>query len=525
MFTERSRARRASLLGGLVLAVLVLLAVAPSPASAHAPDEYGHNTYLELISDGVRIEMHLTPGPLVGPRLADLIDSNRDGSFGDDEKTAYGNAIAKDLVVRVDDTDRPVIVTSFVVGPALDVRAGSAELVWTGIAAGSRPTSHVQFEDRHQVLPGPAQASLLDNGGLPSDLSIDRSVARGLGVTGTFSNTNVASTPDRTGSQAGDETSASPVNPNLPRTAAQAKGTKRLQNLLGSATSPGAMAVALGIAALLGALHALTPGHGKTIAGAYLVGEKATVRHAIVLGGSVTVTHTASVLLLGAVTISLADRIDPGTLATTLRWASGFLVVGIGLTLLVRRLRGASHGHSHGPGGHTHGHSHGHSHDPAHGHPHDAHDHAGHDHAGHDHAGHTHGPDDDANAHGHSHQPEASYDKGDHVHAYQPESKSTFRRLVTLGASGGLVPCPEALGVLIVAVSLRRQAFGMAMIVSFSLGLAAVLVAIGIALVRARAVMNRFTTLPAVVSEKWLPVLSALVVTLLGFAILSGHVV
>lgn len=522
MFTERSRARRAILLGGLVLAVMVLLSIAPSPANAHASDEYGHNTYLELVTDGVRIEMHLTPGPLVGPRLADLIDTNSDGSFSDDEKSAYGNSIAKDLVVRVDDNDRSVILTSFVVGSPLDVRAGSAELVWTGIAPGSRPSSHVQFEDRHQVLPGPAQASLLDNGGLPGDLSIDRSVARGLGIAGSFSNTNVASTLDRKSGQAGDETSASPVNPNLPRTAAQAKGTKRLQNLLGSATSPGAMAVALGIAALLGALHALTPGHGKTIAGAYLVGEKATIRHAIVLGGSVTVTHTASVLLLGAVTISLADRIDPGTLANTLRWASGVLVVGIGLTLLVRRLRGASHGHNHGPGGHTHGHSH------DHGHSHEA-GHAAHDHAGRDHAGHTHELDDAAHDHDDNqdqgHQPEASYHKGDHVHTYQSEPRSTFRRLVALGASGGLVPCPEALGVLIVAVSLRRQAFGMAMIISFSLGLAAVLVAIGIALVRARVVMNRFTTLPTAVSEKWLPVLSALVVTLLGFAILSGHVV
>lgn len=87
------------------------------------------------------------------------------------------------------------------------------------------------------------------------------------------------------------------------------------------------------------------------------------------------------------------------------------------------------------------------------------------------------------------------------------------------------MPCPEALGVLIVAVAVHRQVFGMAIIVSFSLGLASVLVGIGIALVRARSIVERIATVPEALTTRWLPIMSAAVVSLLGVAILSGHLV
>ncbi len=99
------------------------------------------------------------------------------------------------------------------------------------------------------------------------------------------------------------------------------------------------------------------------------------------------------------------------------------------------------------------------------------------------------------------------------------------RRSIALGASGGLLPFPEALGVSNVAVAVQGQLFGMAMIVSFSLGLASVLVAIGILLVRARRALNRFTNTPDMITTTWLPVFSAAVVSFLGPAILSGRIV
>jgi nickel/cobalt transporter (NicO) family protein len=209
------------------------------------------------------------------------------------------------------------------------------------------------------------------------------------------------------------------------------------------------------------------------------------------LGGSTTITHTASVLLLGGVTIGLADRIDAAVLAQWLRWGSGGLVFGIGIVLLIKRWRKTStHPHDH-----TRGHTHGHSSDDEHGHVYDR-----------------------SHSHGHSHGRVS--DSGKH------ESKSVgVRRLVGLGASGGLVPCPEALGVLIIAVAVHRQALGMAMIVSFSLGLAAVLVTIGVLLVRARRVVDRFATIPESLTNRWVPIFSALIITVLGAALLSGRVV
>jgi nickel/cobalt transporter (NicO) family protein len=247
------------------------------------------------------------------------------------------------------------------------------------------------------------------------------------------------------------------------------------------------MAIALGAAALLGAFHALTPGHGKTLAAAYRIGERATVKHAITLGLSTTVTHTASVVLLGAMSLGFASFIDSSELLRALRIGSGSIIVGLGIYLLVKRIRGrnivqATHSHN----AHAHHHSTGHSH-----------------------------------SHGHTHD-HANDDSGDHSRADQP---ITTRRLIAMGASGGILPCPEALGVLILAVGVRRQVFGMAMIVAFSAGLASVLVAVGITLVRTRSFVQRFSAIPESVTQTWLPAASALVVTILGLAILSGRVV
>ncbi len=452
-------------------AAAVSVVVGANPASAHAPDEYGHNTYISITADGLRLEMHLTPGPLVGEQLVSVIDANHDGSFSSDEITQYGQRIARDLVVSVDSTNRPVTLIALTKPTPLDVRSGSGELVFTAIAPGPKPIKTFSFQDNHLVLKGPSQASVLDEHNLPDDLAINRSVRRTIIVSGTFS-------PSTQTSVAGGEPSGQGTEPKTP-VSTSTNRTKRLQRILSTSNSVGAIAAALGVAALLGALHALTPGHGKTIAGAYLIGEKATVRHAVILGLSVTITHTASVLILGAIAIGLTGRIDPGTLTDGLRWVSGTLVLGIGLNLLIRRIRGLNTAHGHG------------------------HHHAGHDHS---HAGHDH------------------VDHGGHDHAVVADT-TTVRRVVALGASGGVIPCPEALGVMIVAVSIHRQVFGMAMIVAFSVGLASILVAVGITIVRARTVIDRFTKLPKSITLRWLPIFSSTVVSLLGLAILSGRVV
>ncbi len=278
---------------------------------------------------------------------------------------------------------------------------------------------------------------------------------------------------------------------------------EQLKSLLRvSDPSTGFILVALGVSFLAGAAHALTPGHGKALVAAYLVGSGGTVRDAVFLGTIVTITHTAAVFVLGVVTIYATQHFLMETIYAWLSVVSGLLIVGIGGWLLSSRWKAFrnpnaahDHGHSHGPfGGHTHGHSHSHSHSHEHeqGHAHD-HDHS-HDHD----QGHTHD-------HDHSHE---------HSHAPALGRKS----LLSLGISGGLIPCPEALAVLLISFTLNRLLFGMIILLAFSLGLAAILIAIGVAMVLAGPALQKFSSEGPIMRA--LPVGSAAIVTLLGVAIL-----
>ena len=262
----------------------------------------------------------------------------------------------------------------------------------------------------------------------------------------------------------------------------------------------GALTATLLIAFAFGGAHALTPGHGKTIVAAYLVGTKGRVRDAILLGGIVTITHTASVFLLGLGMLFASQHVMPQRLIPWLTVLSGALVAGMGVWLLVRRLSSNSgHNHGHQHHGHSHPHDHGlvHSHEPDH--PHD----------------HAHGNED-------VHQRGAF---GHHTHGLEtseppPVSNTcevSLGSLLSLGISGGLVPCPEALVVLLIAIALNKVTLGLVILLSFSVGLASVLVAIGILLVVAKPIVTRFTGEGKIFS--YLPVASAAIIILLGCGI------
>lgn len=248
--------------------------------------------------------------------------------------------------------------------------------------------------------------------------------------------------------------------------------------------TPWMIAAAIGIAFVLGAAHALTPGHGKTIVAAYLVGSRGTLKHAAFLGAMVTFTHTVSVFLLGLATLFLFQYIVPQKVTQVLGGISGVSIVAIGGWMLYKRLRRAGHTHSH-----DHGHDHSHVHDHVHSHDH-VHEYHAHEHP---------------HAHDHSHGP------GGHTHV--PDEIS-WPGLVALGASGGLVPCESALVLLLTAIALRRVGLGLVLLISFSLGLALVLMAIGVLVIYAKNLLpsgsggNPFF--------RWMPVASAAVVMLLG---------
>ena len=264
---------------------------------------------------------------------------------------------------------------------------------------------------------------------------------------------------------------------------------------------------ALVISFVLGGLHALTPGHGKAIVAAYLVGSKGRIIDAVFLGLVVTFTHTFSVIALGVVML-VAQEFAPEDIVPWLSLFSGVLIVGIGAWLLTKNMKQY---YSSGAHNHVHAHQHPHPHDHSHGHDHahdDDHDHD-HPHADdHDH-GHDHSHDDDHHHdHGHTHS------HGGHTHSHAPPERTGFWGLLSLGISGGVVPCVDALIGLLFAISLNKLVWGLIILCAFSLGLAAVLVAIGILMVMAKPLIARFTG-----EGIWLqrlPIMSAAVVILLG---------
>jgi ABC-type nickel/cobalt efflux system permease component RcnA len=246
----------------------------------------------------------------------------------------------------------------------------------------------------------------------------------------------------------------------------------------------GIILIALGVAAGLGAFHALEPGHGKTLVAAYLVGSRGTVKHAFLLGLIVTAAHTAGVYLLGAVTLYASWYIVPGQLYPWLGVISGVMITSLGAVLLVRRYRGKD-----GLSNHHH-----------------------------HHRDHSHGPDDHDHHHHHRHEHGHSHDLG-HMHRdHDLDRQVSLRELLTLGISGGIVPCPAALVVLLSAVSMQRIGFGLLLIVAFSVGLAAVLITIGLLMVSARQFMSRFQV-NSRLTTRWLPLTSSAFILVFGIAL------
>ena len=257
--------------------------------------------------------------------------------------------------------------------------------------------------------------------------------------------------------------------------------------------STGGLLLALLAAAGWGAVHALSPGHGKTVVGAYLVGSRGTPRHALFLGLTVTITHTAGVIALGLVILFASRTVMPEQLYPWLSLVSGLLVAVLGLTILRQRLMGlprlrpssittttttmtttmiTAHDHAH-----AHAHGLPHSHD----------------------------------GHVHSHLPPGA-----------DGERLTWRGLLALGISGGLLPCPSALLALLGAVAVGRAGFGLLVVVAFSLGLAATLTGVGLLFLYAgrflerRALAGRWSGL-----LQFAPPIAAVAVTASGVMIVA----
>ena len=237
--------------------------------------------------------------------------------------------------------------------------------------------------------------------------------------------------------------------------------------------SPGFAVVALLLAVGLGAAHALAPGHGKTVMAAYLVGLRGTLRQAATIGATVTLTHTAGVLLLGLV-LTTSRAVASERVYPWLGLASGLLLAVVGVGLLVRARTG--HHHPHG----------------------DHHTHEGGEHD-----------------HGHDHH---------HPHAHpRPLGR---RGLVALGLAGGLVPSPSAVVVLLGGIALGQAWFGVALVLAYGLGMAATLTGVGLLLAHLRTRMDRRLHLPAgsllARAGRLLPAVTASVIVAVGLALAAN---
>jgi ABC-type nickel/cobalt efflux system permease component RcnA len=245
--------------------------------------------------------------------------------------------------------------------------------------------------------------------------------------------------------------------PDGPRTAA-AGGDSR-DDVLSRAFSDAAAGQGVLVLLLLtafawGALHALSPGHGKAMVAAYLVGARGTARHAVALGATVTVTHTAGVFLLGLVALGLSEYVLPEDLYPWLNLVSGLLVVGVGAYVLRKNLRRRRHHHH-------------------------------------------------------------------HHHHHHPDQLS-WHGILAMGTAAGLIPCPSALVVLLGAVAQGEIALGMLMIVAFSLGLAATLTGLGVAVVSAGRVLSRLNVPARVVTA--IPAVSAVLIVGVGLVLTAQAV-
>jgi ABC-type nickel/cobalt efflux system permease component RcnA len=247
--------------------------------------------------------------------------------------------------------------------------------------------------------------------------------------------------------------------------------------------TPPVVLLGLLVAAGLGALHALSPGHGKTVMAAYLVGSRGKFRHAIGLGLTVTVSHTLGVLVLGALTVSAAWIIPPERLYPILSIVSGAIVVVIGGYLLWSRFRGLRQQRTLS-----------HDHDLEGG--------------------------DVAAAREHEHARPPGWHEHDGVgHTHLPVEGMGGRGLFALGLSGGMIPSVSALLVLIGSISIGRPIYGVVLTIAFGVGMAAVLVGLGLTLVYARKLVSRLPQISLLQLDRRLPIVTAAIVLAAGLLI------
>ena len=450
----------------LFAAVVAAVALAPALAAAHPLGNFTINRYagIELTPGQVRIEYVVDMAEIPTVQVRPQMDVDGDGEVTDAERAAWATRTAPELLAKVEVAigGRPVPLE--VVSASARFRPGQGgldilrlEAAFAGPAPeeGRLAFADANYGDRigwSEVTAAGADGTALASSSVPA-----RSVSNALLA---YPQDLLSSPLDVTTAtvsfEPGESAAVGVSEPNAEGGARPDVGGGAFADLVGRTGS--FMAVALLLALGFGALHALGPGHGKTLMAAYLVGAGGRVRHAVAVGGSVAVMHTASVLALGFVVLTLTRVFAPERVYPWLGLVSGVIAFGLGATLLVSRL---------GRWGGS--------------------------------------PAEDEHHHRH--------DRGRvHVH----ETPLSRRSLTALAVAGGILPSPTALVVLLAAIALGRLVYGLALIAAFSVGLAGALVVVGILALRARNALSRRVSGR---TGRLVPVLSAASITVLGLVL------
>jgi nickel/cobalt exporter len=443
---------RRAFIVGLVLAAL------PIVASAHPLGNFTINHYagIRVAADAVTLDVVIDMAEIPTFQERQRIDTDGDGSVSDAEasreRVAACRRLAPDLHLLVGGAPLPLQLTA--AGLIFPTGAGGLSTMrlvceyHAPIAGRMRSGQRLHFEDtsyaerigwREIVVEGDGVA--VNGQHLAGSVShrLTRYPAQLLSTPRDDRSVDllVAAGGDRLAADAIPE--AQPIDglaARSPLLAASVPGGEQLTALLGGGDlSPLALLLSLVLAAGLGALHGLSPGHGKTVMAAYLVGSRGSARHAVVLGLIVTAAHTVGVVGLALVTLLASDFLPPERLYPILGLSSGAIVIGIGLYLLTARWRAVTAARRHRL-------AHAHSGELGHG-----------------------------QHHGHDHIP--------------PGPNLSWRALFSLGLAGGLVPSASALLLLLGAIAAGQPAYGLALAIAFGVGMAIVLSGIGILMVRA----------------------------------------
>jgi ABC-type nickel/cobalt efflux system permease component RcnA len=485
----------------LILSGLLILISAFS-AAAHPLGNFSVNQYsrLEVEKSRIKIRQVLDLAEIPTFQLQNEIDADKDGTLSQTELNAYAERLTPGHLANLSLTvnNQPAEILTQSKNIALQNGAGNLptlRIEWnlTSDLPNVSAVNQVRFENKNYIERIGWNEIVLNRVG---NVNIFDTNAYGSGTDEIKSyppeNLN-APLAERTANFA-FSTTAVPENARIlqnrdghPTTAVQKDKFAELIN--GEVTFP-VMLFGLLLAFGFGAMHAMSPGHGKTVVGAYLVGSRGTVKHAAFLGLTVTVTHTLGVFALGLITLFASNYILPERLMPFLSFVSGLLVLYIGLTMFKTRLFSALGWEK---AGHHHG-EHSHSNDE---HPHD---HGAHSH---DSLTHTHGD--------------------GHTHSHLPPEEISWKSLLALGISGGLLPCPSALVLMLSAINLNRIGYGLILTLVFSFGLAATLTAVGLLFLYGGKLVGG-TRLAENRIFKALPVASAFVIACVGAVICYNSV-